>query len=316
MGEAVKGITFEQIEKVASDMIIQGVKPTVRGIMAVTGGKTEVVSKHLRDFFEKRDNEVPKMADELGGSNIAKLIASEMQIVADRHTTELQEINLRQKEQIDELIELLNERVHDAEQAKADAAAQIEKASRDAAEKVDAATAKAEKTVIAAKQAESDSEKALLKAEGMVQSAREKAEALVEAANKNASLAQQEAVSLREQVKALSIEAAKRELEQVELEEQKKATSQLRIDLAEQKTELVRMIAENKNFQKDIDRLESENSDNKKLAVELSKTQTLYVEAQRQLMDLQNKLSLSDRERDSLATALSRVQEKAKEASE
>jgi hypothetical protein len=316
MGEAVKGITFEQIEKVASDMIIQGVKPTVRGIMAVTGGKTEVVSKHLRDFFEKRDNEVSKMADELGGSNIAKLIASEMQIVADRHTTELQEINLRQKEQIDELIELLNERVHDAEQAKADAAAQIEKASRDAAEKVDAATAKAEKTVIAAKQAESDSEKALLKAEGMVQSAREKAEALVEAANKNASLAQQEAVSLREQVKALSIEAAKRELEQVELEEQKKATSQLRIDLAEQKTELVRMIAENKNFQKDIDRLESENSDNKKLAVELSKTQTLYVEAQRQLMDLQNKLSLSDRERDSLATALSRVQEKAKEASE
>jgi chromosome segregation ATPase len=317
MSEAAKGVSFEQIEKVASEMIVQGVKPTVRGIMAVSGGKTEVVSKHLRDFFEKRDNEVAKMADELGSSNIAKLIASEMQVVVGRRTAELQEINQRQKEQIDELVELLEEKVRECEQIRADAQVQVDKVTREASEKVesvkkeasdkvDLANAKAEKAVAAIKQAESETEKALLKAESSVQSAQEKANALVEAANKNADIALREAASLREQVKALSIDAAKREIEKAEFEQQKKAMDQLRIDFAEQKTEVVRMATENRSLQKDLDRLETENQSNRHLSAELAKAQTLYVEAHRQLTDIQNKLSLSERERDSFAEALSR----------
>ena len=94
------GIIFEDIEKVASEMLTQGVKPTVRGVIAVTGGKTEIVSKYLRDFFEKRDLEVSKMSDEIGSSFVTKLIAGEIQLIVDRRAATLAEINARQKEQI------------------------------------------------------------------------------------------------------------------------------------------------------------------------------------------------------------------------
>ncbi len=69
------GVTFDQVEKVASEMMAKGIKPTVRGLMQVIGGKTETVTKYLRDFNDKRDAEVSRMADELGSSEIAKLLA-------------------------------------------------------------------------------------------------------------------------------------------------------------------------------------------------------------------------------------------------
>ena len=111
MNETNRGITYEQIEKIASEMLVQGVKPTVRGVIAVSGGKTAVVSKHLRDFFEKRDNIVASMADEIGSGTIAKLIASEMQIIVEKRTAELTQINKRQKEQIDEYVDSWKKRL-------------------------------------------------------------------------------------------------------------------------------------------------------------------------------------------------------------
>ena len=97
MNETNRGITFEQIEKIASEMLVQGVKPTVRGVIAVSGGKTAIVSKYLRDFFEKRDNVVASMADEIGSGNIAQLIASQMQVIVEKRSAELTQINQRQK---------------------------------------------------------------------------------------------------------------------------------------------------------------------------------------------------------------------------
>lgn len=304
MAEQTKGVTFEQVEKVASSMLTQGVKPTVRGIMAVTGGKTEVVSKHLRDFFEKRDTEVSKMADEIGSSSIAKLIAGEIQILVDKRTAELSEIKTRQKETINELVELLEEKEAETERIKKDSLEVIEKEEQESAEKINAANAKAEKAMTAAKQAESESEKSVQRAENLIIAAEEKAKALVDAANKRADLAEQEAASLREQVKLLSIDEAKREIEKTEFDQQKQALEQLRLEFAEQKTGLVEIAAEKRALQKDVDRLEADSKNNKHLSTELAKMQALSVEVQKQLSDVQGKLALSERERESLSSAL------------
>nr|AKN38538.1 hypothetical protein [Vibrio tasmaniensis] len=104
------GVTFEQVSKAATAMLTQGTKPSVRNVMQVTGGKTETVSKLLRDFHDKRNAEVIKMADELGSSKIAELLADEMQSVVERKTASLQQMISDQKAQLDEAIELLEEK--------------------------------------------------------------------------------------------------------------------------------------------------------------------------------------------------------------
>ncbi len=104
------GVNYEQVSSVVLDMLSSGVKPTVRGVIKITGGKTETVSGLLRDFHDKRDAEVSKMADELGSGSIASLLANEIQIVVDRKTKALTKIVDRQKEQIAEMIELLDEK--------------------------------------------------------------------------------------------------------------------------------------------------------------------------------------------------------------
>lgn len=299
-----KGSTFEQVEKIASEMIIKGVKPSVRGVISVSGGKTETVSKHLRDFFDKRDAEVSKMADEIGSSNIAKLIANEIQVLVDKRTAELSEINIRQKEQIDELVELLEEKVQESQIIKKSADDDIEKAN-----------AKTEKAITAQKQAEDDKKELILKtditiksindkADNSIKTAEEKANVLIESANEQVKQFEQETKSLREQVKQLSIDEAKREIEKAELEKQNQILEQLRIDFADQKTQLVQTMTENKSFLKDLSRLEKDNKENKKLSTELTKIQTQFVESQKQITELHSKLSLSERERESLSNAL------------
>ena len=108
MMKVQNSVTFEDVAKAASSMLTQGITPSVRGVIAVTGGKTETVSMYLRDFFDKRNAEVIRMADELGSTAIAKLLASEMQTVVDRKTAQLQGIIKEQKDQLNEVIELLN----------------------------------------------------------------------------------------------------------------------------------------------------------------------------------------------------------------
>lgn len=133
------GVTFEQVSKAAMAMLNQGTKPSVRGVMQVTGGKTETVSKYLRDFNDKRNADVLKMADELGCSRIAQLLADEMQSVVERKTASLQQMLADQKIQLDEVIELLEEKERECQhrielaeakavQAIADANHKVEKA--------------------------------------------------------------------------------------------------------------------------------------------------------------------------------------------
>ena len=310
------GVAFEDIEKVASEMLTQGVKPTVRGVIAVTGGKTEVVSKYLRDFFDKRDLEVSKMSDEIGSSSVAKLIAGEIQLIVDRRTATLAEINARQKEQINEYVELLEEKVAQSLKIETDAQLSVELANKDAAQKIEKVTSEAAKAVeiankkieeaIQAKRlAETQTAEIKLISENRVKSEQEKAAALIEVANSRAQQADQETKLLREQVKALSIDEAKRDIERSEFINTKEQLSKLQLAYAEQKTEVVKLLAEKNAISKDVTRLESDNSEYKLLDKEYIKSQTQLVEYQKQITELNNKITLSERERESLTLAVS-----------
>lgn len=315
MKEKGTGISFEEIEKIASGMLIQGVKPTVRGVISVSGGKTEVVSKHLRDFFNKRDEDVSKMADEIGSSSVAKLIAGEIHLIVEKRTLELSEINMRQKEQINEFVELLEEKVFEADTIKKDALELVEKSKIETNEKIDKITLeatnkikKAETDTISAKDAEkkavSQSGEIKLLSASSVDASREQARVLVEAANARAEQAENEAKLLREQVKSLSVDEAKRDIEKTELTKTKQLFEDLRFSHAEQKTNVVLKESENKALSKDILRLENENKEYKLIDKELTKSQTQLVESQKTITDISSKLSLSERERESLQSAL------------
>jgi len=316
MQKSASGISFEAVEKIASGMLTQGVKPTVRGVISVSGGKTEIVSKHLRDFFNKRDTDVSKMADEIGSSSVAKLIAGEIHIIVDKRTSELSDINLRQKEQIDELVELLQEKVLESDKIKKEALESVEASKIETTEKIEKITLEATNKI---KKAESEAQSAIegkriaelksteieLVAKNSVEASKEQANALVEVANSSAEQARQETKLLREQVKSLSIDEAKRDIEKAEYEKIKQLFEKLRLDHAEQKTEVVIHTSENKALSKDILRLENENKEYKQLDKELTKSQTQLVEAQKNITGLNSDLSLLERERESLTAALS-----------
>jgi len=312
MQEKTKTISFEQIEKVASDMLTQGVKPTVRSVISVTGGKTEVVSKYLRDFFDKRDLDVSKMADEIGSSAVAKLIAGEIQLIVAKRTTQLSEINIRQKEQINELVELLEEKVVASQKIQAEALLSIEVAIKDAQLKIDKANAKAEAAIEAKRIAQTEATEIKLLSDNNIKSEQEKAKALIEVANAKANNAELESKHLREQVKELFIDEAKRDMQQTEFENMKEQLTQLQLAYAEQKTEVVKLSAEKSAIIKDTERLENDNREYKIVDKEYTKLQTQLLEYQKTITQLTNKINLSERERDSLSLALSTQESKEK----
>jgi len=316
MKETGSVISFEIVEKIASGMLLQGVKPTVRGVISVSGGKTEVVSKYLRDFFDKRDTDVSKMADEIGSSNVAKLIAGEIHLIVDKRTSELSDINIRQKEQIDEFVELLEEKVFESDKIKKEAVESVEVAKREATEKIERITLessnKIKKTELEAqsaieskRQAELKSSEIELTAKNSIEASKEQAKALVEVANNSTIQAEQETKLLREQVKSLSIDGAKRDIEREELRKTRELFEELRLSYAELKTDAVVHSSENKSLLKDITRLESDITEYKKLDKELTKSQTQLIESQKTITELSSKLSLLERERESLTSALS-----------
>jgi len=316
MKESLKGIRYEDVEKIASGMLIQGVKPTVRGVISVSGGKTEVVSKYLRDFFEKRDTEVSKMADEIGSNSVAKLIAGEIHIIVEKRTSDLSEINIRQKEQIDEFVELLEEKVAESEKIKKDSIESMEASKKEAAERVEKTTLdtlnkikkseiEVEVAVEAKRLAENESAEIKLISENSITASKEQAEALVKVANTRTTQAEQETKLLRDQVKSLFVDEAKRDIEKAELEKVKQLFDELRLEHAEQKTNIVLHASENKALIKDITRLENDNKEYKQLDKELTKSQTQLIESQKMIADLNSKLSMSERERESLTLALS-----------
>lgn len=320
------GITYNQVSSVALDMLASGVKPTVRGVLKVTGGKTETVSGFLRDFHDKRDAEISKMADELGSSAIASLLASEIQVVVDRSTKSLTEIVERQKEQIAEMIELLDEKEvecnHRVELAEAKSVQSINESNEKAKisnERIEIANTtkiKAEQALTEI-QVESKREiqtirneaEALVnateqKTSALVDSAKSEAEALVNAANTQIDKAESETKTLRQQVKEFTVSQARYEIEQAQFKHAQITLNTLQIEIADNKTLIVQLQTEQNAFVKDTARLERDLITAKETAEKLSQAQARLVELQKQLSQSQHDLSQSQRERESLSQAL------------
>ena len=316
MSDNQKKITFEYIEKVASQMISQGIRPTVRGVIGVTGGKTETISGLLRDFFDKRDSEVSKMADELGSSAIAKLLAGEVQSVVDRKTADLNDIVFRQKEQITESIGLLEEKERDCNHRADMAEAKSSQAITEAREKINKANTKLEESEDARKAAVDNSKHHKAEAENAIQAAEQKietlvvaakseADSLVKASNKQLEKMEAETTGLREQVKNLTVNEARREIEQEQFEATKTQLVKIQNQLAEQKTLVVQLQTENTGYKKDASRLEREVIEARETANKYANAQTQLIDCQKQITQLNSDLTVSNRERESLSRALS-----------
>jgi len=296
MEQRVKGISFQTVDKVASEMITKGVKPTVRSVIAVTGGKTEIVSKHLRDFFEKRDDEVTRMSEELGSGSIAKLIAKEMQLLIDKRTAHLLEINARQKEQIDEYVELLEENVRESEKIKDEALSNIENAKRENSQKIDKIREELSKLKEIADTKSLEASEIKLLSKNSIEAEQEKSMALLEVANKRAEEVIQENNLLREQIRTLSIDESKREIEQKEFDTLKNQFHQLQLSNAQEQTKSVKLLAEKDAISQNIERLEKDNREYKVIEKEFMKAQIELLASQKQINELNSKISLLEKE--------------------
>ena len=272
-------------------------------------------SKHLRDFHEKRNSEVLKMADELGSTAIARLLADEVQSVVDRKTANLQQIISDQKSQLDEVIDLLSEKENDCQHRVEMAEAKATQANNDATEKVSKAMLRVENAESEIKNAQQAAELAQKnatetiantenKCDLLITNAKSEAVALVDAANRRADKAELESASLREQVTLLSVEQAKREIEQAQHEKTLEQHNQVMGDLAQERTRVVQLQTQQDNQIVEVKRLSSELGEVKVDSRLLASAQGQLVELHKQISQLQSELSLSDRERESLSIAL------------
>ena len=308
-------VTFERVQEVASQMLHKGLKLTVRGVANVTGGRNENVAKYLNEFNTKRDLEVSKLADELGSSEIGKLLASEIENVVGRRNASLLEIKERQADEIQELLSLLSEselsckeRIDDAEAESARVVAEANSKTEKALTRVSEAESK--KVEIEDKFADLERETLLAirssedKSRHLVEAAKSEAKSLVGAAEKQTQKAEDEAISLREQVKLLSIDQARREIEKDQFEQMKVKLEEIQTELAESKTEGIRNESLQMSADKDITRLTNELTETKQMANKLPQSQAELIEAQKRVTQLSHDLSQSEKMKESFSRAL------------
>jgi len=312
---AAQKITYAQVAKIALDMLSQGVKPTVRTVIRLTGGKTETVSRFLRDFYNKRDEEVSQMADELGNSKLAELLATEIQVVIDRKTTALTEIVDRQKAQLSELVELLDEKEEECKHRIDITEAQSVQTVNEMKEKLESnlkilATTvgekeKAEDEVISIQ----DKTNKLIafteqKSQSIVDASKKETDSHIRLANHQIIKMESETVTLREQVKILTVEAAKHEIEHLHYGQSQKKLEKALISISNQQILIAQLQTENSAINKNNLRLEIDIKESKTKADQFSQVQALIIEKQNQISQLSHDLTQSNRERDSLSQAL------------
>lgn len=308
-------ITYEQIAKIALDMLTQGVKPTVRAVIRLSGGKTETVSSFLRDFYNKRDQEVSQMADELGNSKLAGLLASEIQVVVERKTATQKEIIARQKADISELVELLIEKENECQ-------VRTQLTEDKTTEKIDEITNKLKNTFenIATAEAEKENaEKKVIsiqdktnklislteqKSQAIVDTSKKETDSLIRVANHQLIKVESEAVALRDQVKLLTIETTKNEIEHLHYELSQKKLEKTLISISNQQILIAQLQTENSAINKNNIRLEDDLKESKTKADQFSQVQAQLIEKQNQIYQLSHDLTQSNRERNSLSQAL------------
>lgn len=320
------GVTFDKVEKVINDMLLNGIKPTQRAVRDVTGGRTEKVTELFNAVFKKRDLEIAKIADEIGSSDVGKLIAATLTDMVNKKNLSLQNQLEQKQSQLDELNELMQEKEDECQssiqliQIKSDDEVSQSAAERDKAiERADRAEVEraevleqAQTRVVDANRASEDAIKqseALIKAEQqkaetLVESAKKEAAALVQASDKRLDTAERELAQLREQVKQYTVAEAKHLLEKEQFEQTKVALGKYQDQLSESKTDAVRLKTENINFEKDTKRLIDELKHSKKQFEKAGEAQVLLIEAQKTISQLQHDINSSEKQRESLSQAL------------
>jgi hypothetical protein len=312
---AAQKITYAQVAKIALDMLSQGVKPTVRTVIRLTGGKTETVSRFLRDFYNKRDEEVSQMADELGNSKLAELLATEIQVVIDRKTTALTEIVDRQKAQLSELVELLDEKEEECKHRIDITEAQSVQTVNEMKEKLENNLKILATTVGEKEKAEEEVISIQYKTNKLIAFTEQKSQSIVDASKKETDshirLAnhqiikmESETVTLREQVKILTVEAAKHEIKHLHYGQSQKKLEKALISISNQQILIAQLQTENSAINKNNLRLEIDIKESKTKADQFSQVQALIIEKQNQISQLSHDLTQSNRERDSLSQAL------------
>lgn len=286
MNDSQKGtVTYDRVAEVATAMLANGLTPTVRSVLEVTGGKTTNVSAFLSEFMKKQDEQVLKLAETLGSGEVAKLLAAEIQNGIIQRTAAQGKIIESQAARIEELQQLLEQTAADAEAERLEAAKSIEQAKAEAAEQVQAAASRADAARARADEAVSEAQRA-----------QQGAAASVDAARTAQEKAENEAQSLREQVKQLSIDAAKRELLQAESEQNREQLAALRLEHAQRNTDLAEQRAELRAAQKEITRLEGVEHDARKGAADLVRSQAELVQMSKRISELEKALGARESE--------------------
>jgi antitoxin component YwqK of YwqJK toxin-antitoxin module len=297
-----KGITYDQVASAAQNILDNGGTLTVRAVINVTGGKTETVSQFLRDFKDKLDADVSSMANELGSSKIAVLLASEIQSVLSRKTAELKAINERVKKDRDEVIDLLDEkekdclhRVEIAEARAINAEKQIKQAEQQVKDTLTENKAVNQDALEKVKKAQENADIAIKNAE-------QKSESLITVANERLEKSENETALLREQVKTLTVDNAKFELERERFEQANKNNEKLSKELALTKELNVKYETQIEANVTDIKRLNKDLTENKVNISALQENETLLLVSERKNSELNNKVSQLEKERDILSS--------------
>lgn len=319
-------LNFETVEKAANNFYRMGVEPTVREVRNITSGKTETVSKHLLKVKEKRKSKILDMSETIGSSKIASLLADEIQKLIEQRTGALQQISESQELDLKELSSLIEEHAQEysqtIEKLKCEHNQALEKVEISSTQEISNITKQLEEQSKKSEQAEMDKNDALKKMELLVEDTKKRvdstqhdrdlvisltekeASALVDAAEERTNNIEQEAISLRDQVKQLSIDNAKFEVAQ---EQHKKTQTKLESTielLTQERASVIKLKTQQDNHVAEVQRLSSELTEAKSATKDLAIAQGQLVELQAQISQLQTCLASVEREKETLAIAL------------
>jgi hypothetical protein len=151
-------------------------------------------------------------------------------------------------------------------------------------------------------------EQAEQKSQSLIEAAKSESEKLVAAANTERDKSQEEAKQLREQIKTLTIDEAKRELEKVELNRAREQLLLAQSKIAEQNTLLTQVKTQNESLTIEKDRNYSELQEVKVQAKKAIELQTTLLNKEIQISELSRDLSQSEKQIESMTRTLTVLQ--------
>lgn len=303
-------ITYERVAEVANNMVTNNDEPSVAKVIAVTGGKRQTVMEFLRAWKDKRNQDVQRLASDIGSSKVGQLIASEISIMLDKSNSALLETIERQKLEIEEYTQTIKELEKRNESEISLAKIKSDDAIKVSDEKVRTMSVKLDEALQEKRDAEMLVKEAERKAQTLIEAANSEAEKLVAAANNERDKSQDEAKQLREQIKELTIDEAKRELEKAESERARDQLSETQSKIADLNTLLTQVQTQNESLTIEKDRNYSELQEAKVQANKAMQLQTQLLTKEGQLGEVNSKLSQAEKQVESLNRTITLLEPK------